>query len=120
MSKGKKFELSINHPVLDGARLGFDACLKAAIGRAIHTGSMEGSASVKVSFEIFKVMNQDTGEWEMKQGIKYKATYSVPMKDSIDGDVRDESRLVSGKEGEYMLVNNQVSMTELMAEGTEE
>ena len=116
----KQFELSINHPVLEGARQGFDACLKTAIGRAIQTGSMEGSAAVKVSFEIDKVVNPDTGEWEMAPNIKYKATYSVPMKDSIDGDVLDNSRLFPASEGGYMLVNNQVSMDELMAEEQKE
>ena len=121
----KQFELSINHPVLEGARQGFDACLKAAIGRAIQTGSMEGSAAVKVSFEIEKVVNPDTGEWEMApnikyKAIKYKATYSVPMKDSIDGDVLDNSRLFQASEGGYMLVNNQVSMDELMTEEQKE
>ena len=104
----KKFEVSIDHPLLKGAKQGFDACLKAAITKAITTGSMEGSATVKVSFEIGKTMDSDTGEISMSPDFKFKAGYSVPMKDSIDGNVIELSKIVE-RDGEFILVNGQIT-----------
>ena len=114
----KQFELSINHPMLKGARQAFDTCLKIAICKAIKTESMEGSAHLKVSFEIQKGTDKDTGEIYMMPVIKFKTGYSVPMKDGIDGDVIEVSRLIPDQDGEYLMVNEQVSMDELM-EGAE-
>ena len=57
----KRYELSIDHSMLYGAKAGFDTCLKMAMAKAISTGSMEGSASLKISFELFKSLDKDTG-----------------------------------------------------------
>ena len=48
--------------------------------------------------------------------LKYKAGYSVPMKESMDATIAESSRLVHDDEIGYMLVNGQVSMDELLAE----
>lgn len=114
MEKRKQFELSIDHPMLKGAKSAFDTCLRIAICKAIKTESMEGSASLRVSFEIQKGTDKDTGEIYMMPVIKFKSGYSVPMKDGIDGDVIEVSRLIQGLNGEYLMVNEQVSMDELM------
>ena len=58
--KKQQFEISIDHNMLAAAKQCFDACLKEAVNRAIKTGSMEGSATVKISFELFKTVDQDT------------------------------------------------------------
>ena len=57
----KQFEIGIDHPVLTGAKANFDTCLRAAFTRAIATGSDEGSATLKISFEILTSMDKDTG-----------------------------------------------------------
>ena len=51
--------------------------------------------------------------------LKYKAGYSVPMKESMDATIAESSRIVPADEG-YMLVNGQVSMDELLAEEKDE
>ena len=114
--KGKKlFEIGIDHAMLAGAKGSFDACLREAVRRAIATGSMEGSANVKISFELFKSVDTDTGEEFLSPDIKFKAGYSVPMKGSLDGNVVEKGRIQPTQDG-WILVNDQVSMNELMAE----
>ena len=111
----KRFELTIDHPMLKGAKARFDTCLKIAMARAIRTGSMEGSATVKVSFEIGRTLDRDTGETGLVPALKYKASYAVPMKENFDGEVCENSRLIPGaEEGEILLVNDQICMEELM------
>ena len=115
MRKKQQFEISIDHPMMIGAKAAFDTCLRAAVAKAISTGSDEGSATLRISFEIFSALDQETGEYKRSPVLKYKAGYSVPMKESMDATIAESSRIVPADEG-YLLVNGQVSMDELMAE----
>lgn len=115
MSK-ERFEIGIDHGMMIGAKEAFDTCLRAAVTKAISTGSNEGSATLKISFEIVTAMDQDTGEVKRLPVFKYKAGYSVPMKESVDATIAESSRLIQRGENEYMLINGQVSMDELMEE----
>ena len=119
MENKRRVDLSIENPVLNGARMGMDTCLKMAVARAISTGSMKGSATLKVTFELEDVIDKDTGETYISPKIGYKNSYSVPKKDSVEGTVIELCRIVP-KDGKYLLVNNQISMDELMEEETEE
>ena len=113
--KKQQFELSIDHAVLLGAKQGFDVCLKRAIAKAIATGSNEGSTTMKVSFVIFEGVDEDTGEMYKTPIIKYRCGYSVPMKEGVEGTVAESCRVMKGKD-EWLLVNGQIMMEELMAE----
>ena len=73
MKKAKQFEFSIYHAMMIGAKAAFDTCLRAAVNRAIATGSDEGSATLKISFEIFTSVDQETGELKRLPVLKYKA-----------------------------------------------
>ena len=115
MRKKQQFEISIDHEMMIGAKAALDTCLRAAISKAISTGSDEGSATLKISFEIFSALDQETGEYRRTPVLKYKAGYSVPMKESMDATIAESSRIVPNDEG-YLLVNGQVSMDELLAE----
>ena len=117
--KKERFEISIDHAMMIGAKAAFDTCLRAAITKAISTGSDEGSATLRISFEIFSSLDTETGEWKRTPVLKYKAGYSVPMKESMDATIAESSRLVHDDEIGYMLVNGQVSMDELLAEEQE-
>ncbi|MCR5370337.1 MAG: hypothetical protein K6E83_06470 [Clostridium sp.] len=111
----KRFEVTIDHPMLKAAKANFDASLKIALGRAIRTGSMEGSATVKISFEIRRTTDTETGEEGLIPLFKYKAGYAVPMKENFDGEVCETSRILKGPDdGEILLVNDQVCMEELL------
>ena len=112
----KKFELSIDHAMLIGAKAAFDTCLRAAVAKAIGTGSDEGNATLKISFEIVTAMDKETGELKRMPVMKYKASYSVPMKESLDAVIAESSRLIPDDEIGYMLVNGQISMDELLKE----
>ena len=116
----KQFDLSIDHKMLEGAKGGFDTCLKIAVAKALATGSNEGSATLRVSFEIHNGVDSETGETYMLPEIKYKAGYSVPMKDGIEGKVIEASRLIRKNDGGFSLVNEQVSMDELMDDDDEQ
>ena len=116
MSKKQQFEISIDHAMMIGAKAAFDTCLRAAVTKAIGTGSDEGAATLKISFEILTAMDQETGEIRRMPVFKYKAGYSVPMKESMDATIGESSRLVHDDEIGYMLVNGQISMDELLAE----
>ena len=116
--KKQQFEISIDHPMMIGAKAAFDTCLRMAIAKAIDTGSYEGSATLRISFEIFSVVDAETGEYKHSPVLKYKAGFSVPMKESMDATIAESSRLVPARD-EYMLVNGQISMDELMEDEEE-
>lgn len=111
--KKRQFDISIDHAMLIGAKAGFDTCLRAAVAKAIGTGSDEGSATLKISFEIMTAVDQETGEMKRMPLMKWKAAYSVPMKESMDATIAENSRLILNRD-EWQLVNGQVSMDELM------
>ena len=115
MSKKQQFEISIDHAMMIGAKAAFDTCLRAAVAKAIGTGSDEGSATLKISFEIFSSLDTETAEYRRTPVFKYKAGSTVPMKESMDATIAESSRLVHDDEIGYMLVNGQVSMDELLA-----
>ena len=110
------FELSIDNPVLMSAKASLDSCLKMMVSKAVSTGSMEGTATLKISMEILDVLNEETKEWEKKPSIKFKVGWSVPIKNSAEGKLMDicDGQLVRNPEGNWCLINNQVSMDELM------
>ena len=108
------FELSIDHPMLTIAKISFDMCLKQMIDKAIETGSMEGTATLKISFDISEETDKDTGEVFKQPSISYKVNYNVPMKYGTDGEIIEKSRLIDKRDGGWMLVGNQISMDELL------
>lgn len=112
----KRFDISIDNKMLEGAKSAFDTCMKIAVKKAIMTGSYEGSATLRVSFKILKGLDMVTGETFEMPDIKYKAGFTVPIKDGVDGKVMEQSRLIPGRDGEYSLVNEQISMEEIMEE----
>jgi hypothetical protein len=114
--KKQQFEISIDHAMLIGAKSAFDTCLRAAVAKAIGTGSDEGSATLKISFEVLTAVDSETGELRRMPVFKYKAGYTVPMKESMDATIGESSRLVHSDDIGWMLVNGQVSMDELLAE----
>ena len=115
---GRPFEIGIDHTMMQQAKAAFDRCLQIAVTRAIATGSDEGSASLRISFEISTAMDQEDGELRRMPVFKYKAGYSVPMKESVDATIAESSRLESTKDG-WILINSQVSMDELMEDEPE-
>ena len=115
----KQFEIGIDHPMLKGAKAALDTCLKNAVSKAISTGMDEGSATLKISFTITQVMDDNTEEAYRRPEMKYKAGCSVPMKASMDGTVFEKSRLQL-VDGGWLLVSDQVSMDELMEEAEEQ
>lgn len=116
--KKQQFEISIDHAMMKGAKHAFDKCLQIAVTRAIATGSDEGSANLRISFEVLTSVDEKSGEMKRMPVFKYKAGYSVPMKESMDATIAESSRLESTKDG-WILINGQVSMDELMAEDDE-
>ena len=118
--KKQQFEISIDHAMMIGAKAAFDTCLRMAVEKAIGTGSDEGSATLRISFDIMTVMDNETGEVKRLPVFKYKAGYSVPMKESMDATIAESSRLYPDDDVGFILVNGQISMDELMAEDAEE
>lgn len=114
-----KFELSIDHPMLKAAKAGFDACLKAMVAKAIHTGSMEGTAKLAIGFEIREEVDENSGLIKDKPEIKFKAGYSVPIKYGCDGKITEDSQLLKRDKGGYILLNGQISIDELLDETDE-
>ena len=112
----KQFELSIDHAMLKTAKLALDNCLNLMISKAITTGSMEGKASLTISVEIVEAADNLTGEIQRIPEIKFKAGYSVPIKQSVDGKIVEQSSLLPKPEGGWALINGQVSMEELLSE----
>ena len=113
--KKQQFEISIDHTMMKGAKAAFDTCLRWAVAKAIGTGSDEGSATLRISFDVQQVMDKDTGELVKSPVFKYKAGYSVPMKESLEATIAENSTLVESQDG-WKLINGQVSMDELMTE----
>ena len=118
MSK-KQFKFGIDHAMMTGAKTAFNTCLQTAVTKAISSGSDEGSATLRLSFDIATVMDKEAGEVKHLPVFKYKAGYSVPMKESMDATIAESSRLMVGEDG-WMLVNGQISMEELLAEDDDE
>ena len=110
----KSLQLSIDHPALTGAKACMDTCLKAMVEKAISTGSNEGTATLKISMQIIEVLNEKTKEWEKQPIIKFKVGWAVPIKQSAEGKLPAENMLVRNPEGEWCMIQNQVSMDELM------
>ena len=117
--KKQQFEISIDHAMMTGAKAAFDTCLRAAIAKAISTGSDEGSATLRVSFEIMMATDNETGELSRVPMLKYKAGYTVPMKESMEATIHEVSRLMPSDENGWLMINGQVSMDELLAEDEE-
>ena len=117
--KKQQFEISIDHPMMIGAKAAFDTCLRAAIAKAISTGSDEGNATLRISFEVITAMDQESGEIKRLPVFKYKAGYSVPMKESMDATIAESSRLKHDGEN-WLLVNGQISIDEMMDAETPE
>ena len=115
-----KFELSIDHPMLKGAKAAFDACMKAMVAKAIHTGSMEGTAKLAIGFEIREEADEATGMIKEKPEIRFKAAYTVPIKYGCDGKITEDSQLLKRDKGGYILLNGQISIDELMDEAEDE
>lgn len=115
----KRVDLSINNPILQSAQMGFDTCMKLAVAKAVETGSDEGSVTLTVKFLLERAVNSETGEIDLIPDIKFKAGYSVPMKESMQAEILDHCRLVP-HDGKWLLVNNQISMDELLEEEDEE
>ena len=116
----KRFELGLDHPVLASAKIDFEGNLKRMVSKAVATGSMEGSATLKISMEIMDVVNHDTGEIDRMPVIRYKTGWQVPIKENVEGKLPMDSQLVRSPDGEWCLINNQISMDELMEEDKEE
>ena len=110
----QKFELGLDHKMLAGAKAAFDTCLRAAVAKAIGTGSDEGAATLKLSFEIMTALDKDTGEYRRIPVMKYKTSYSVPMKASMDATIDEPSKLIPDEDIGYMLINDQISIEEIM------
>ena len=108
------FELSIDNPVLMSAKASLDTCLKAMVSKAISTGSLEGTATLRISMEIEDGLIEQTGEVVKTPVIKFKAGWSVPIKENEEGKLPAGHQLVRNPEGEWCLISNQVSMDELM------
>lgn len=108
------FELSIDNPILLGAKASLDGCLREMVKKAISTGSLEGSATLKISMEIEEVMIENTGEWVKQPEIKFKAGWSVPIKENEEGKLPAGNQLVRNPDGEWCLISNQVRIEELM------
>lgn len=116
--KKTHFDISIDHAMMIGAKAAFDTCLRQAVAKAISTGSDEGSATLKISFDIFSTTDKETGEYKRSPVFKFKAGYSVPMKESIDATIAESSRLEQ-HDDEWKLINGQVSIDELIKDEEE-
>ena len=110
--------LRIDNPVLACAKASLDFCLQEMMKKAVKTGSMEGTVTLKISVELEERTDSGTGEIFLKPEIKYKATSSVPMKSDLDGKVMGLQKMRRNIDGDWLLVDNQVSMDELMEEKT--
>lgn len=113
----EKFELCIDHPMLKEAKFGFDASLKAMVAQAIKTKSMEGTATLRIHFEIEEDVSDD-GELIKRPEISFKASYTVPLKSECTGKIIERSRIERNREGAWILINGQISMDELLEETT--
>lgn len=110
----KRFELSLDHPVLAQAKLGMNRCLNYMVTKAVDTGSMEGTATLKISMEIEEDTVEETGEIVRDPVIKFKAGWSVPIKENEEGKLPRGGKLVRNPDGEWCLINNQVTIDEVI------
>lgn len=109
--------LRIDNPVLACAKASLDYCLQEMMKKAVSTGSMEGKTTLTINVELEEWKDKDTGEIFLKPEIKYKATSSVPMKSDMDGKVMGLKRMQRNRDGDWLLVDNQVTMDDIMEEG---
>ena len=109
----KQFEVGLDNPALVAAKIEFQEALKRMINKAVATGSMEGTATLKISVEIMEVMAEG-GVIEKRPIIKYRAGWAVPTKESAEGKMPMNSQLVRNPEGDWCLISDQISMDELM------
>ena len=114
MEERKRFDLSIDHPMLEQAKAGFNACMKAMVDRAISTGSMEGTVTLKIRFDITEEADRETGEFEKRPEIQYKAQFAVPIKEGCEAKIVEKSRLEPNPSGGWLMINDQVTIDELM------
>lgn len=117
--KKKRIDLGLDNPVMTAAKQAMTAIMKLAVARAIGTGSMEGTATLTVRFELEDAIDQKTGETFIIPKIDYKSRYAVPLKDSIDGKIMNPCRIIQTGEG-FCMISNQISMDEIMEELGEE
>ena len=115
----KQFELCIDHPMLAMAKTAMNECMKQMVNRAVATGSMEGKASLTIAMEIVDVEDRDSGEIRREPMIKFKASFAVPLKESIDGKIVEHSSLRRDPEGGWLMINSQIRMDELMEDEKE-
>lgn len=109
-----KFAMSIDHPMLQQAKAGFNACMKAMVDRAISTGSMEGTVTLKIRFDITEEADRETGEFEKRPEIQYKAQFAVPIKEGCEAKIVEKSRLEPNPSGGWLMINDQITIDELM------
>ena len=112
----KRCELSLDHPVLAQAKLVMDNCLNAMVSKAIETGSKEGTATLKISMEIEDALDKQTGEIIKKPTIKFKVGWAVPIKNSAEGKLITDSNLARDNDGDWRLINNQLSVEDILAD----
>ncbi len=117
--KKKRIDLGLDNPVMTAAKQAMNAIIKLAVARAIGTGSMEGTATLTVRFELEDAIDQKTGEAFIIPKIDYKSRYAVPLKDSINGKIMDPCRIIQNGGG-FCMIRNQISMDEIMEELGEE
>lgn len=108
------YKLRIDNPVLACAKASLDFCLQEMMKKAVKTGSREGTVTLKIAVELEECTDSGTGEIFLKPEIKYKATSSVPMKSDLDGKVMGLQKMRRNNEGDWLLVDNQVSIDELL------
>ena len=108
------FELSIDNPVLMSAKASLDSCLRKMVSKAVSTGRFEGSVTLKISMEIEEKLIEQTGEWVREPVIKFKAGWSVQIKENEEGKLPAGNQLVRNPDGEWCLISNQVRIEELM------
>ena len=117
--KKKRIDLGLDNPVMTAAKQAMNSIMKLAVARAISTGSMEGTATLNIRFELEEDFDKKTGESFIRPKIEYKSRYAVPLKDSIDGKIMDPCRIIQTGEG-FCMISNQISMDEIMQELGEE
>lgn len=115
----EQFNLSIDHAMMIGAKAAFDTCLRESVAKAITTGSDEGSASLKISFEIFTSTDKETGEIIRTPVFQYNAGFSVPMKTGIKATIPEKSRLEAVGQ-DWKLINGQITIDEIMKNAEEQ
>lgn len=106
--------LTIDNPSMVPAKMALNFQLQEMVNKAVSTGSMEGTVTLKISMDIGEDIDKETGVIVKKPKIKYKATSSVPMKSDLDGKMMGNYSMARDVDGNWMLADNQISMDELM------